>query len=364
MKVKRPGAVTVGVLLSALFLWVAFRGISIATVLTHLRGADPLLLSLAILNHTLGIHIRALRWKYLLAPVTREEIPFGPRLSATAVGIAANNLIPLRVGEFARVLVLARQCRTGAPVILGTIVIERLLDGLVTVATVFAIMALPSFPPVGAIGGMSPAAAVRGVLLLAGSVGLILALLVAFPRRSVRLAEQACRFLPANWRRPLVDSLRSFLKGLGVLRSPRYFSISLLWTAAQWTFLAIGFHLGLRAFDIDAVGFAGALFLQAMVGFAVAIPSTPGFFGPWEAASRFSLALWGIDEGRAVSFAVTFHTGSYLLMTAVGAFYLWRLGLRWRDVRTSPVAVEEAVEMDLETERRPLPDHDAVESQS
>jgi uncharacterized membrane protein YbhN (UPF0104 family) len=195
-----------------------------------------------------------------------------------------------------------------------------------------------------------PAGAARGVLLVAFSVGVFLTLLVSFPRRSARLAERVARFLPETWRRPLIDSLQSFLKGLGVLRSPRYLALSLLWAAAQWTFLALGFYLGFRAFDIAGVGFAGALYLQAMVGFAVAIPSTPGFFGPWEAASRFTLGLWGIDEGRAVSFAVTFHTGSYLLMTALGAFYLWRLGLHWRDVRTSPVVVEEAVEMDLEAE--------------
>lgn len=351
MQLKRPGAISLGLALSVILLWVAFRGISLTTVLSHLRAADPVLLGLAVINHTLGIHVRALRWKYLLAPVTREAIPFGARVSATAVGIAASNVIPLRVGEFARVLVLARQCRTGVPVILGTIVMERLLDGLVTVATVFAVMALPSFPPVSAIAGVGPAAAARGVLLVTAVVGAILMLLVGFPERSVRVAERVARFLPLAWRRPIIDSLRSFLRGLGVLRSPRDLALSVVWAIAQWTFLAFGFYLGFRAFGITSPGFVGAAFLQAMVGFAVAIPSTPGFFGPWEAASRFTLGLWGVDEGRAVSFAVGFHTGSYLLMTALGAFHLWRLGLRWRDVRTSPIAVEEAVERDLSGEQ-------------
>lgn len=356
MKMRRPGAVSVGVALSVLFLWIAFRGISFSIVLGHLRAADPILLALAVLNHTLGIHVRALRWKYLLAPVTRDEIPLGPRVSATAIGIAANNVIPLRVGEFARVLVLARQTGIAVPVVLGTIVMERLLDGLVTVGTVFAVMALPSFPPMGAMGGMDPAAAARGVLVVAGLVGVLLVLLAALPVQSVHLAEVLFRFLPKDWRRPMVDSLRAFLEGLGVLRSPRHLALSVVWAIGQWTFLGLGFYLGLRAFGIDGVGFAGALFFQAMIGFAVAIPSTPGFFGPWEAASRYALALWGIDEGRAVSFAVGFHTGSYLLMTGLGAYYLWRLGLRWQDVRDSPEVVEVAVEHDLGGEEERLVD--------
>lgn len=349
MKLRRPVAVGVGIALSGLFLWIAFRGISPSTVLSHLRAADPILLSLAVLNHTLGIHIRALRWKYLLAPVTTEKIRFGPRLSATAIGIAANNVIPLRVGEFARVLALARQSTTGVPVILGTIVMERLLDGLVTVATVFAVMALPSFPEVGSTFGMNPRSAARGIAIAAGVIGLVLALLVAFPRRSVGLAERTAQFLPRTWRRPVVDSLRAFLEGLGVLRSPRYLALSLLWAVGQWAFLALGFYLGFRAFGIETVGFGGALFVQAMIGSAVAIPSTPGFFGPWEAASRYTLGLWGVGEARAVSFAVSFHSATYILMTGLGAYYLWRLGLQWSDVRGSAEVVEDAVEEDLDT---------------
>lgn len=347
MRVKRRGPVLIGIAVSAFFLWVAFRGVSTEEVWGHLAAANPVLLGLAVLNHTLGIHIRALRWKYLLAPVT-GPIPLGPRVSATAIGIAANNVIPLRVGEFARVLVLARQTGTAIPLVLGTIVMERLFDGLAMVASVFIVMAMPSFPATYAIGGVNPAAAARTLLLVAGGVGILLTLLATLPEPSVRLAESATRILPRSWRRPIVDALRSFVEGLGVLRSPRHLLLSIGWATAQWTFLALGFYLGFLAFGIDAPGFAGAVFFQAIIGFAVAVPSTPGFFGPWEAASRYALAIWGVEEARAVSFAVAFHAGAYLVMTGLGAFHLWRLGLRWRDVRESAKAVEVAVEAELE----------------
>lgn len=350
-KLKKPGAVLLGVAASAFFLWVAFRGISPSTVWGHIRAADPILLTLAILNHTAGIHIRALRWRYLLEPVTTREISYRSRVSATGIGLAANNLIPLRVGEFARVLVLARQTATPIPIVMGTLVLERLLDGLVQVGAIFIVMSLPGFPDSSALDGFDPRSAARTVLIIAGAIGSLLGLLALFPTRSVRLARAAITVLPAGWRRPLADSLRAFLRGMGVLRSPRHLILSIVSAIGQWCFLGFGFYLGFLAFGIDNVGYSGAMFFQALIGFAVAVPSTPGFFGPWEAASRYTLAFWGVAEDRAVSFAVAFHAGTYVLMTGLGMYYLWRLGLRWKDLRRSTEAVERSVEL--------LPDTDA-----
>jgi uncharacterized membrane protein YbhN (UPF0104 family) len=86
---KQPVTILLSVAASIFFLWVAFHGISFSIVWSHLRAADPVLLLLAVINHTLGIHIRAIRWKYLLIPVTRTNIPFRPRLSAPCLWIYA-----------------------------------------------------------------------------------------------------------------------------------------------------------------------------------------------------------------------------------------------------------------------------------
>jgi uncharacterized membrane protein YbhN (UPF0104 family) len=222
--------------------------------------------------------------------------------------------------------------------------LERLLDGLVQVAVIFVVMSLPGFPETAVFDGLDPRDAARTVLTVAGAIGLFLGVLTLFPTRSVRVARSVLTILPTGWRRPLTDSLRAFLRGLGVLRSPRHLVLSITFAMGQWAFLGLGFYLGFLAFGIDGVGFAGAMFFQALIGFAVAVPSTPGFFGPWEAASRYTLAFWGVPEEQAVSFAVAFHGGTYVLMTSLGVYYLWKLGLRWRDLRGSTEAVATAVE--------------------
>jgi hypothetical protein len=100
--------------------------------------------------------------------------------------------------------------------------------------------------------------------------------------------------------------------------------------------------VGLLSFGIVKPGYAGSLFLLAVNAFAVAIPSSPGFFGPFEASVRLALAPFGVEAGRAVSFAVAFHVGTFIPVTLLGLWYVGRLGLSWGEVGRSEELVEEA----------------------
>jgi len=341
--VKRHVKSIVGVAVSLALLWWALRDVSPAQVVAELRAADPVLFVLSIVTATLLFPVRALRWRVLLAP-TAPDVAFRPRFAAVNVGMAANNLIPARVGEFARAWVLSRTSTVPLGAALGSLVVERLFDGLVLVGLLFVAMGAPGFPT-GSLGGVDPQAIARGVALVMGAIGVVLACLVVAPVRSVAVVEAvAARLLPQALRRPLVDALHAFLGGLGVLRSPRLFALSVLWALGQWLLGAASYLFALRAFGIDSVSFLGSIFLQSLIALAIAIPSSPGFFGPWEAAAKLGLGLWGVPAGKAVSFAVGFHLGGFVPVTLMGLWYVWRLDLRWKDVEASEVTVEESVE--------------------
>src|SRR5690606_20885111 len=140
--------------------------------------------------------------------------------------------------------------------------------------------------------------------------------------------------------RPLVAALESFLAGLAVLRDTRLLAISVGLAAGQWLFTGPAPLVAFRAFGTDAVPFAGAIFPQSLISLAVAIPSSPGFFGPFEAAARVGLALWGVVPEKAVSFAVGYHIAGFIPVTVIGIYYVWRLNLSWREVRHSDETVE------------------------
>ncbi len=337
-----------GIAVSVVLLWWALRDVSLAEVAREIHRADPLLFLLAVVATTLHFPIRAARWRTLLEPVA-PHVGFRPRFAATNIGFAVNNLLPARVGEFARALSLTRL--TGIPLgtVFGTLVIERLLDGVVLIGFLFLAMASPAFPAAAELNGIDPRSAAGVLALLMGAVLAMLFFLVAAPEGSVRVISRVARPLPNSIRRPLLDSLQSFLGGLAVLRDGRLFLLSLLWAVGQWAFLALSFLLAFRAFGITSVGYPGAVFLQSLIGLAVAVPSSPGFFGPYEAAVKLGLGLWGIPADKAVSLAIGFHIGGFIPVTLIGVFYLWKLGLSWQDLGHSEEAVEDAIEADAGT---------------
>src|SRR2546426_2531804 len=61
--------------------------------------------------------------------------------------------------------------------------------------------------------------------------------------------------------------------------------------------------------------FRSALLLQGIIGFGVALPSSPGFVGVFEAATRATLAVYGIGATRAVDRKSTRLNSSHLVIS-------------------------------------------------
>ncbi|CAN5810758.1 lysylphosphatidylglycerol synthase transmembrane domain-containing protein [soil metagenome] len=341
----------IGVTLSLLLLGWALRDVSPTAVVHEIRSANPFLFAAAVAIALGGFWFRAVRWGVLLLPTGR--VPFRPRFASTLIGFAANNILPARVGEFARALSLSKLTSVRLGASLATLVVERLFDGVVVVALLFVAMSAPDFPA-GTIAGIDPRAAARLFAVLMSVIAVALGGLVVAPESALRFAERVSNaVLPLRVRHPVLDALRSFIGGLAVLRSGKLFLLSLGLACAQWIFTAFSFLLGFWAFGIHEVGLAGAIFLQSLIGLSVAIPSSPGFFGPFEAAAKVGLGLWGVGPDKAISFAVGFHLGGFIPTTLIGLYYVWRLGLSWTQVQHSEEVVETAIEQGGEPSETP-----------
>jgi uncharacterized protein (TIRG00374 family) len=325
---------------TAFFLWLALHDVDWDAVGAHLRSANWLYLALSVLVATLSIHVRALRWKALLAPLD-PDVPFQPRVAGAAIGFAANNLIPARVGELVRAVVCGKLARLPVSAVFATLVVERVFDGLVTVAMLFTVMALPGFPsPEKAANALN---AVRFLSLVIAVIGVGVIVLALTPVRSLALADRvAGRLLPPRLGRPLLKVFESFIGGLAVLRDPRLLAVSAGWAVFQWLFMPLSIYFGCLAFGITEPGYRGAVFLQCVINLAVAVPSSPGFFGPLEAAARYGLGLWAVDPSRAASFAIGYHLGGFITVTLLGLWYVQKLDLSWKELIGSAEQAEAA----------------------
>ena len=341
---KIDGKAIIGIAVTAFLLWYILRDVPFVDVWANLRGVHWGLLLASIAVATAGFLIRALRWRVLLEPVLPRS-SLRNRFAAVNIGFMANNLLPARIGEFARTYALSRVEPIPMSAALGSLVVERVLDALVLLAILLGAMASPAFPDSAGLGDGPLATALDAVVLGVFALIAVLGALIAFPRATVALAERAAVRLPTGFARPVVDALEAFLGSLAVLRSPRLLGLALLWSLGFWLWHGLSFWLGMLAFDIHA-GPVAAYFTEAVVGFVVATPAAPGFFGTFHFGAGWALSVFGVPDARALAFAFGYHLGGFIPVTVIGLYYAGRIGLSMGDVRASEVRVEEAVELE------------------
>lgn len=317
-----------GLAVTVLLLAWALRGVDPRAVLDHLRRADPLLLATAVAVATLTFPIRTVRWRLILRDVDGHRFPWRALWHATAVGFMANNLLPARAGEFARAYATKRQLPVRFTTALASIGVERVLDGLVLVGLLALAIALPSFPRFASLGGTSLSALATGTAVLFGAVLVVALVVVHRPAPWLGLFGRVLDLaLPARVAARLVQLAEGLVAGLAVLKSPGRFAGVVAWSLVLWLVNAASFVLCFRAFDL-AVPLEAALLLQGLIAFGVALPSSPGFFGPFEAATRVALATYGVGAAAAVSYAVAYHIGGFIPITALGLYSLSRIHVR------------------------------------
>jgi uncharacterized protein (TIRG00374 family) len=143
------------------------------------------------------------------------------------------------------------------------------------------------------------------------------------------------RFLPdGRVRTKLLAIAGGVSDGLSMLRSPARIAAVVAWSVTLWLVNALSFWVMFGAFDIE-VGYAGALLVQGALVLGVSVPSTPGYVGPFEAAIVAVLALYGVPDTRAFSYAVAYHVTTFLPIVLCGFWSLARTPLTFGDLRRS-----------------------------
>jgi hypothetical protein len=195
----------------------------------------------------------------------------------------------------------------------------------------FGAMLLPSFPAGGA--GSVTRYAVGGVVLVV-AVLVVLYLIVFFPQQVITLFELMVRRVAPAFEARGRAILVSFANGLSVLRSPRRFVAVFWWALLHWLLNAFAFWIAFVAVGVPAP-FGMALFTQAIIAIGVAVPSSPGFFGAFEAFGKLALGVYGISQNAAVTWAISFHLLSFIPITLIGAYYFARAGLSFSELSSA-----------------------------
>jgi phosphatidylinositol alpha-mannosyltransferase len=328
------GVVLVVLVLAGLVAFALSR-LELQRVGHALVTASPGWIVLALVLMSLAMLMRSISWhETLRAALPDTPVPWGVVVRATMIGVMGSAIVPGRLGEAARVLVLSRRLdgRTSRllPVVAGTVFSQTLFN-LIALA-ILLVVTITSVPlPSG--HGATIAIALAVPLL-------VCALIIAGPRllalgrrsRSARIARAA---------NAIGGLLALARRGLVVFARPRYGATAIAFQLLAWALQWLACYTVILALGLQSkAGIAAAAAILLAVNLSAVLPATPSNVGVFQAACLVVLAAYGVGAGPALAYGIILQAVEVVTALILGVPALLKEGVSWQDIRTSTARAE------------------------
>ena len=306
------GKLLIGLVISGLFLYLAFRKVEFHKMAEAFSRANYwyLVPSLALLffSHWL----RSIRWHILLAPI--QAIAISPLFSSLMIGYMANIFLPAHLGEFLRAYILGKKRQVPASAVFGTIVIERIIDVftlLVLMALSFVVFPFPDWVQKS------------GYITFIGAVGLLVLLIVMKKNRetTLRLLTKLLKPFPRRLSGKVDHLFHTFLDGVVGLKNWRHYTIMVILSILIWCCYGAIFYVLLLAFNfvtLYSLTWKAPLVLLVITTISVLVPSSPGYVGTYHYLCQLSLGMFSVPQSEALTFAFVAHGMNFFPILLLG----------------------------------------------
>lgn len=310
--------VLLGLISSVGFVFLLLRGVNMGDLLQHILSLNAVFIIPALLAYFVGVWLRAMRWRRLLRSV--GDVPTSRLNVVELIGFGVNNVMPVRLGEPLRAWLLMRSHGVRAAATIGSIVVERILDGLLLCLILLAgLLTLPLEDWMRQ--GVILAATAFGI----GTLGVFTAALA--PGFILRMMALVLRPAPARLRDLVLTHGTAFLEGFAGLGRASVLLPVLGLTVACWMAEASVYWLLLVGFALPA-GFGGAMLGMSAANLATIIPSSPGYVGTFHLPLQSILTTgYSVGQAEAAAYAIVTHAVIVLPIAILGCTLLAREGL-------------------------------------
>ncbi|MFP4164412.1 MAG: lysylphosphatidylglycerol synthase transmembrane domain-containing protein [Chitinispirillaceae bacterium] len=332
MKISRILQFAGGLALAGAGLYVFFDSLDLSSLAKKISDTSPWVIVVCSFLSIFTLWLRAIRWRIILPPAEGTAHKKG-LFRLVTIAYMVNNILPARLGEAARVLLLWRRNGYTVAASIGSLVLERVIDMMVF-SSFFFLPVLFS-PILRSVLDQNPNRKI--VIFLA--VGSLLMCVVALgglfiysliPQKFRSIAHTLSTYLPSKVQRFGQKIGSELVSNLDWVFSKRKIVKVVLLSYA--TAFCYSFILYFLAGDSAVFGVLESMFGQAFAAFGAAIPLTPGFVGTLHAALLQGLIFIGIDPGKAGAMVILYHALSYLTVTVAGLFFFFSMNVTISDI--------------------------------
>jgi uncharacterized protein (TIRG00374 family) len=303
-----------GILISLLCLAAIFIFIKPADILAALQTAQYGYLAIAGLCIVAFMLLRAVRWQFMLnsGRSTNESVPYNSVFHIQNIGYMLNNLLPLRLGDLSRAILIGSVPPLTISQGISTMVVERIFDLLFMVILFpFTLVAVADLP-----ADINTAVQISGIIAIVATLILIIAAnqrplaakIAAFFLDRIRFLDTVA------W----LQRLDNLLSGLNTLTRLKDGLTLLALSILVWLPIIAGYYYAMLAANLQPT-LIQAAFVVCIAAFSVAAPSSPGQLGVFEAGVTLALVtILGQPDAQSASFAFLYHASNYLILGLLG----------------------------------------------
>jgi len=322
----------IGLISSPIFLALIFYNADLHRMKEALMTVNYIYLPLAVMLSLVTNIFRSYRWKYALKPI--RNIRALGLFPGIAIGYMVNNLLPARLGEFVRAYIVGKRENTSKSLILGTIVVERVFDGITLLCFLVTLSLFFSFPP-----WIKRVGIVASIFFMSAAVCLVF--LTDQKTKVGQLIKKGIGLFSSLIAEKVGRLMDPFLSGLAVIKNKRNILLVFFFTAVVWLVEAMTYYIVGLSFSINLPIYV-YLFVVITVNLGIMIPSAPGYVGTFEFFCMSVLALFSIEKNIALSFAIVLHAILFIPITILGMIYFYK-----EDLSFSKINIQEPIPVRL-----------------
>jgi uncharacterized protein (TIRG00374 family) len=322
---------------------MALRGVNWREIADVFSSINPLVLLGYFLILVVLHFCRVVRWGILLKPL--GQVSFGRLFMVSSVGIMALVLLPLRLGEFARPLLISEPGKIRASSALATIVVERLIDSLAMAFLLVVILFLIKDRIV-----VPTELNYWAWVVLIWFILLLGLLMVAYWRQeaTVWYFRKVVGLVSHKGAQRLGSILDSFISGLRALPNVKLVISFLVLTGIIWFVTGVGHWFAFRAFDdLSQLGLLEAFTVLAVLCVGLMIPAGPGMIGNFHYFVKLGLSFFVSDAvlgSAGVAYALLLHAMSLGQQVLFGLPFLFHPQISVRRILFASRRLETAEE--------------------
>jgi len=312
-----------GIIVSGLFLFLTFKGVSIAEITDSLTNSEVSFLFPVISLCVLLTIIRSLRWGVIVNPVKRiSQMKLYP---ISCVGAFAIIMAPLRIGEIIRPFLLHRESKIPFSSAVATVFIERILDFVIALGLLFFVLIGPT---------MQNDVLVRNSKYFMGiALFLCFFTILFFKKKTLyaRIISLINRVTPKR-KDQIINIFNRFIDGFKIVGDKKRFFTAFMLTFIYWYLSGVLIYLLFRYKNLNlSISTAFLVLILTMLG--ISLPTAPGLIGNFQVGSVVALTLTGVEKSEAVAFSIVFYIIGIGVDVILGLIFLPFIKISLKEIK-------------------------------